>query len=142
MNYGRRSAHYHINSSLWKSSNVIISNNFYPNILSATFVEEIVSNMVIDDKMIVKLAELSKLEFNDAEKVEIKKDLEKIITFMEQLNAIDTEGVEPLIYVNEDVNVVREDVVRHPISKEEALSNAPLKDSDYIKVPKFVTHRS
>ena len=61
---------------------------------------------------------------------------------MEQLNAIDTEGVEPLIYVNEDVNVVREDVVKHPISKDEALSNAPLKDSDYIKVPKFVTHRS
>jgi aspartyl-tRNA(Asn)/glutamyl-tRNA(Gln) amidotransferase subunit C len=124
------------------NSNVIISNNFYRYILSATFVGEIVFDMVIDDKMIVKLAELSKLEFNDAEKVEIKKDLEKIITFMEQLNAIDTEGVEPLIYVNEDVNVVREDVVKQPISKEEALSNAPLKDSDYIKVPKFVTHRS
>lgn len=104
--------------------------------------QEIETDMVIDDKMIVKLAELSKLEFNDAEKVEIKKDLEKIITFMEKLNAIDTEGVEPLIYVNEEVNVVREDVVKHPISKEEALSNAPLKDSDYIKVPKFVTHRS
>lgn len=98
--------------------------------------------MVVDDKLIVKLAELSKLEFNDAEKVEIKKDLEKILTFMEQLDAIDTTDVEPLIYVNDDVNVVREDVVHHPITKEEALSNAPLHDSDYIKVPKFVTHRS
>ncbi len=98
--------------------------------------------MVVDDKLIVKLAELSKLEFNDAEKVEIKKDLEKILTFMEQLDAIDTQNVEPLIYVNDDVNVVREDVVHHPISKEEALSNAPLHDSDYIKVLKFVTHRS
>lgn len=98
--------------------------------------------MIVDDKLIVKLAELSKLEFNDAEKVEIKIDLEKILTFMEQLDAIDTSNVEPLIYVNDDVNVVREDVVHHPISKEEALSNAPLHDTDYIKVPKFVTHRS
>lgn len=98
--------------------------------------------MIVDDKLIVKLAELSKLEFNDGEKVEIKKDLEKILTFMEQLDAIDTQNVEPLIYVNDDVNVVREDIVNHPISKEEALSNAPMHDSDYIKVPKFVTHRS
>lgn len=98
--------------------------------------------MVVDDKLIVKLAELSKLEFNDSEKVEIKQDLEKILTFMEQLDAIDTTNVEPLIYVNEEINVVREDVVHHPVSKEEALSNAPIHDSDYIKVPKFVTHRS
>lgn len=98
--------------------------------------------MIVDDKLIDKLAELSKLEFDAAEKVEIRKDLEKILTFMEQLNAIDTENVEPLIYVNDTVNVFREDVVHHPITKEEALSNAPLHDSDYIKVPKFVTHRS
>jgi len=98
--------------------------------------------MQVDDQLVIKLAELAKLEFNDAERVEIKSDLNKILTFMEQLNEIDTSEVEPLIYVNETVNVFREDVVSHPISREAALANAPLHDSDYIKVPKFVKHRS
>ncbi|MCO5229879.1 MAG: Asp-tRNA(Asn)/Glu-tRNA(Gln) amidotransferase subunit GatC [Chitinophagales bacterium] len=98
--------------------------------------------MVVDDKLISHLAELAKLEFSDTERVEIKKDLEKIFSFMEQLNAVNTDNVAPLIYVNDDVDVVREDIVDHPITKEEALSNAPIHDSDYIKVPKFVTHRS
>lgn len=98
--------------------------------------------MKVDDQLIDKLAELSKLEFDAQEKEAIQKDLNRILTFMEQLNNIDTEGVEPLIYVNEEYNIFREDVVNHPISKEEALANAPLHDSDYIKVPKFVKHRS
>ncbi|MCO5233109.1 MAG: Asp-tRNA(Asn)/Glu-tRNA(Gln) amidotransferase subunit GatC [Chitinophagales bacterium] len=98
--------------------------------------------MIVDDKIILHLAELAKLEFSDVERIEIKKDLEKIFSFMEQLKSVNTDNVEPLIYVNDDVNVVREDIVVHPITKDEALSNAPIHDSDYIKVPKFVTHRS
>jgi aspartyl-tRNA(Asn)/glutamyl-tRNA(Gln) amidotransferase subunit C len=98
--------------------------------------------MQVDDQLVSKLAELSKLEFESSEREAIKKDLNKILTFMEKLNEIDTSDVEPLIYVNETVNVFREDVVVHPISKEAALANAPLHDSDYIKVPKFVKHRS
>ena len=99
--------------------------------------------MQVDDALVVKLAELSKLEFAPEEMEGIKSDLNKILTFMEKLNELNTDDVEPLIYVNEDVvNVFRDDIIQHPISKEEALSNAALKDSDYIKVPKFVTHRS
>lgn len=98
--------------------------------------------MKVDDALVDKLAELSKLEFHASEKEAIKEDLNKILTFMEKLDEIDTSAVEPLIYVNETVNVFREDKVNHPISKEEALKNAPLHDSDYIKVPKFVKHRS
>lgn len=98
--------------------------------------------MKVDDALVDKLAELSKLEFEASEKDAIKEDLNKILTFMEQLNQVDTDGVEPLIYVNEQSNVFREDRVVHPISKEEALANAPLHDTDYIKVPKFVKHRS
>jgi len=65
--------------------------------------------------------------------------LTKILNFMEKLNELDTDGVEPLIYINEDVNVFRTDAINYPITKEEALMNAPLKNEDYIKVPKFVT---
>lgn len=94
--------------------------------------------MQVNDEIIDKLSNLTKLTFNPQEKVAIKSDLEKILNFMEKLNELDTIGVEPLIYINEDVNVVRADEVHYPISKEAALMNAPLKNADYIKVPKFV----
>jgi len=95
--------------------------------------------MIVDDVLIDKLASLSKLEFDANGKQAIKQDLSKILSFMEKLNELNTDGVEPLIYINEDVNVFRNDEVNYSITKEEALMNAPLKNEDYIKVPKFVT---
>ena len=95
--------------------------------------------MVVDDALIDKLANLSKLEFDTLGKQAIKQDLTKILSFMEKLNELDTDGVEPLIYINEDVNVFRKDEVHYSITKKEALMNAPLRNEDYIKVPKFVT---
>ncbi len=94
--------------------------------------------MIVDDAMVDKLANLSKLEFDAEGKEAIKEDLTNILNFMEKLNELNTDGVEPLVYINEDVNVFRKDAVNYPITKEEALMNAPLKDADYIKVPKFV----
>ena len=94
--------------------------------------------MIVDDNLVNKLANLSKLEFDADGKQAIKKDLTTILSFMEKLNELDTEGIEPLVYINEDVNVFRKDEVNYPVSKEELLKNAPLKDADYIKVPKFV----
>ena len=66
---------------------------------------------------------------------EIKKDLNDILAFVEKIESVDTEGVNPLIYMNEDYNVLRPDEVSHTIDHEEALRNAPQKDSDYFKVP-------
>lgn len=94
--------------------------------------------MQVDIELIDKLANLSKLEFNEEEKIQLSEDLSKILNFMEKLNELPTEGVEPLIYINEDVNIYRDDEVNYNITKQEALSNAPLKNEDYIKVPKFV----
>ena len=54
---------------------------------------------------------------------------------MDKLSEIDTEGVEPLIYLSEEVNVLRVDEIKHEVSKKNALKNAPQKDSDYFKVP-------
>lgn len=94
--------------------------------------------MIVDDVLIDKLASLSKLEFDAAGKEAIKEDLTKILNFMDKLNELDTDSVEPMIYVNEEINVFREDVVDYPVTKQEALMNSPIKDADYIKVPKFV----
>ena len=85
-----------------------------------------------------KIAELAKLEFSPVEKQALVGDMNKILTFMEKLDELDTEGVEPLIYMTDEVNALRKDVVKQEITHEEALKNAPKKDSDYFRVPKVL----
>jgi aspartyl-tRNA(Asn)/glutamyl-tRNA(Gln) amidotransferase subunit C len=93
--------------------------------------------MDISNELIDKLADLAKLEFNGEDKERIKTDLVQITAFFEELNKVDTDGVEPLIFMSDAVNVLREDVVKVELTHEEALKNAPAKDSDYFRVPKF-----
>jgi len=97
--------------------------------------------MNIDSKTVDKLAELAKLEFDDASKEEIIKDLNRIVSFVEKLNELDTSSVEPLVYLTEDTNVMRDDIVKQEITQAEALKNAPKRDSDYIKVPKVINNK-
>lgn len=94
--------------------------------------------MTVDKALVDKLAALAKLQFTEAEKEAFIKDFSRIIEFVDKLKEIDTSGVEPLRYVTDEVNVLREDIQEQTISKEEALSNAPVKDSDYFKVPKVI----
>jgi len=91
--------------------------------------------MNITNKLIQDIAALAKLEFDERSAEQMKADLEKIIGFVDKLSEIDTEGVEPLIYLSEEVNVLREDEIKAVVSQVEALKNAPEKDSDYFKVP-------
>lgn len=94
--------------------------------------------MEVNDAMIEKLAHLSRLQFDDAEKKEIKNDLQKMISFVEKLNELDLEGVEPLLHMSDEVNVLREDEIKGSISREDALKNAPLHDEKFFKVPKVI----
>ncbi|MCS6934188.1 MAG: Asp-tRNA(Asn)/Glu-tRNA(Gln) amidotransferase subunit GatC [Chitinophagales bacterium] len=94
--------------------------------------------MKIDNELVERLAELSKLEFDDTEKERIKKDLQKIFDLVEKLKEVNVAGVEPLIYMTDEQNVLRSDTVEGMISKEDALRNAPLRDTDYFKVPKVI----
>lgn len=93
--------------------------------------------MDITNEMVDKLADLAKLDFTAEEKERLIGDLTKITGFVEKLNELDTSNVEPLIFMSDEVNVLRADEVHQPITKEEALRNAPAKDSDYFRVPKF-----
>lgn len=97
--------------------------------------------MQIDNALVERLAELSKLEFDAAEKERIKGDLQGILNLIEKLNEVNTDGVQPLIYMNEEVNVLREDEVKGEVSKADALLNAPRKDSDYFRVPKVLASK-
>ena len=94
--------------------------------------------MEVNDAMIDKLAHLARLKFNDTEKQEIKKDLQRMIVFVEKLNELDLEGVEPLLHMSEEVNVLREDEVKGSVSRAEALKNAPSHDEQFFKVPKVI----
>ena len=91
--------------------------------------------MKVNNKLIQDIAKLSKLKFDDSAEEKMKADLEKMLDFVDKLNEIDTEGIDPLIYMSEEVNVLREDKVTESTSQEDALKNAPEKDSDYFKVP-------
>jgi len=85
-----------------------------------------------------EIAHLARLEFNESSRAEIQNDLNRMLGFIEKLNEINTEGVEPLIYMTEEQNVLRLDEPGEMVSQSDALKNAPRRDSDYFKVPKVI----
>ncbi|MGB1103929.1 MAG: Asp-tRNA(Asn)/Glu-tRNA(Gln) amidotransferase subunit GatC [Crocinitomicaceae bacterium] len=94
--------------------------------------------MKITEETVDHIAHLARLEFKGEEKENIKADMENILDFVDQLNTIDTEGVEPLIFMTEAINVLRDDVSAETITQKEALKNAPNHDSDYFKIAKVL----
>jgi aspartyl-tRNA(Asn)/glutamyl-tRNA(Gln) amidotransferase subunit C len=94
--------------------------------------------MKIDEATVDKIAHLARLEFDGEAKTRIINDMNNMLAFVEKLNELDTSNVEPLIYMNDEVNVLREDEVIHAITQAEALKNAAKHDSDYFKAPKVI----
>lgn len=92
----------------------------------------------IDIKTVDEIAHLARLEFNGEEKADILNAMNRMLAFVDKLNELDTESVEPLIYMTDEKNVLREDEVKQTITQAEALKNAPKKDSDYFMVPKVI----
>ena len=97
--------------------------------------------MKLDVATLDRIAELARLDVgDDATRASLLQDMQRVVDFVEKLNEIDTTGVEPLIFMTDEENVLREDVVvpEEIIPKAEVLMNSPVKDSDYFKVPKVV----
>lgn len=94
--------------------------------------------MAIEEKVILKLEKLAKLRLTAKEREEIGTDLEKILAMVNKLDEIHTDGVEPLVYVHEEVNVLRSDQAENKLSTEEGLKNAPKKVDKYFAVPKII----
>lgn len=95
--------------------------------------------MPVTRKDVEYIAELAKLKFDEAELNELTVDMNKILSYMEKLNEVDTTDIEPLSHPIENENVFREDELKPSISREEALKNAPVKDEEFFKVPKVIT---
>jgi aspartyl-tRNA(Asn)/glutamyl-tRNA(Gln) amidotransferase subunit C len=94
--------------------------------------------MEVTDELIDNLSNLARLEFNAADKEDIRKDLQRMILFVEKLGELDTTGVEPLLHMSPETNVLREDIPGGCVSRAAALSNAPASDGTYFIVPKVI----
>ena len=94
--------------------------------------------MEITKEMVSYVAELSRLKLNDEEAETARNGLGEIIGYMDVLNNIDTEGVEPMSHAFAVKNVMREDVVRPSHNRAELLANAPKADDEAIIVPRTV----
>lgn len=94
--------------------------------------------MEVNEAMVNKLANLSKLSFNEDETKAISKDLEKMIGFVEKLNELDLKDAEPLMHMSEEINVLRDDELKGSVTRQEALLNAPATDGAFFLVPKVI----
>lgn len=94
--------------------------------------------MEINDEMIDKLAQLSKLEFDVAERAAMKADFQRMLDFVDVLRQLDTSEVEPLIHMTEAVNHLRADRGQPPLDRSAMLGQAPGASAEFFRVPKVV----
>ena len=80
------------------------------------------------------LSDLAKLKFSEEEKEELKDEFSKVLKFLQNLNKIDTEDIEPLYQVYDYKQVLREDIVGESLSREEVLQNTVEKQYGYFKL--------
>jgi aspartyl-tRNA(Asn)/glutamyl-tRNA(Gln) amidotransferase subunit C len=94
--------------------------------------------MKIDQKTVEKMAHLSRLELSEQESEKMVGDLSKIMTWMDQLQELDTANVEPLLHMSEEVNIFRDDNAQNTLPRDKGLRNAPSQDGEYFQVPKVI----
>lgn len=94
--------------------------------------------MKVTKKDLENVAVLSRLRVPEDEQETYIQQMDAILTYMDNLSEVDTENVKPTTYALPMSNVFREDEVKPSLPREEALSNAPLKDNGYFKVPKVL----
>jgi aspartyl-tRNA(Asn)/glutamyl-tRNA(Gln) amidotransferase subunit C len=94
--------------------------------------------MKIDRTTLEKIAHLARLEIDEKDIPKMMEDMSKMVSFVEKLNEVDTEGVEPLTTMSHEINSLREDEVKDQLSKEAVLKNAPKKDENFFRVPKVL----
>ena len=94
--------------------------------------------MKINEEKIQDLARLSKLSFSENEAKNMFSDFRKILNFIEKLDQVNTENIEPLTHIHQKTNISRNDTVVNPEFKSAMLKQAANHNSDYIKVPKII----
>jgi aspartyl-tRNA(Asn)/glutamyl-tRNA(Gln) amidotransferase subunit C len=96
----------------------------------------------IDEAQVRKVAKLSRLDLTDTEIKEFTGQLEAILEYVDKMNQLDTEGVEPLAHCLPISNCLREDTVTDSLGADAILANAPQRDGNFFKVPKILDDNS
>ncbi len=94
--------------------------------------------MAVTKQDVEHIAKLARLEFPDEENEKFTKQFNEILSYIEQLNKLDTSNVEPLSHVIELSNVFRKDEVKPGLTTDEALQNAPARTDKFFRVPKVI----
>lgn len=92
----------------------------------------------IDESQVRKTAKLGRLDLTDKEITDLASELSSILEYIEKLNELNTDNVEPLAHCLPIHNVFREDEIRESLDTNIALKNAPDKYDEYFKVPKVL----
>jgi aspartyl-tRNA(Asn)/glutamyl-tRNA(Gln) amidotransferase subunit C len=93
---------------------------------------------VIQKKDVEHVARLARLALSDAELEKMREQLNGILAYIEKLNALDTQGVEPTSHAVPMVNVMRDDEERPCLPRDEALANAPDRAGEFFRVPRII----
>ncbi|TKJ37207.1 MAG: Asp-tRNA(Asn)/Glu-tRNA(Gln) amidotransferase GatCAB subunit C [Planctomycetes bacterium B3_Pla] len=96
----------------------------------------------MDEAQVRKVAKLSRLDLTEAEVEEFTGQLSAILDYVEKMNELDTDGVEPMAHCLPISNVFRQDRVKESLGTEKALANAPQRDGNFFKVPKILDDSS
>ena len=96
----------------------------------------------ISQAQVRKVAKLSRLEITDAEVQEFTGQLSAILDYVEKMNELNTDNVEPLAHCLPVSNVFRRDCVKESLGTEKTLANAPQRDGEFFKVPKILDDSS
>ncbi|MCD8327334.1 MAG: Asp-tRNA(Asn)/Glu-tRNA(Gln) amidotransferase subunit GatC [Lachnospiraceae bacterium] len=91
---------------------------------------------IISDETIEYVSILAKLDLSEEQKEAAKRDMGRMLDYIDKLNELDTEGVEPMSHVFPVQNVFREDVVTNGDDSERLLSNAPEEQDNMFVVPR------
>ena len=94
--------------------------------------------MNINRELLDKIAHLARIELAEKDAEKMMQDMTSIVNWMEKLNEVNTDGVEPLTTMSHEINTLRDDTVGTHLNHEEALKPAPKKDADYFRVPKVL----
>ena len=92
----------------------------------------------IDEKLIRHIGLLSRIELTDEQVATFGRQFADIVAYMDKLQELDTDGVEPMAHALPVHNVFGEDVPGESLPAEQALRNAPQRDGDFYKVPKVI----
>ncbi|MEM9329450.1 MAG: Asp-tRNA(Asn)/Glu-tRNA(Gln) amidotransferase subunit GatC, partial [Bacteroidota bacterium] len=94
--------------------------------------------MKVDKSTLEKVAHLARVEVPKEMEKQVIADLEKILTWVEKLNEVNTKDVEALTHMSFERNALREDDPKNTLTRSQGLANAPEHDKEYFKVPKVL----